>query len=302
MLEMYDFTVVQVRYIKAAMDQIASFHPDGLTTSAVAALTPNPDPIRANYITKKDAAGTARDARNNGATGVHDVCIDFLAQATSVYRKNPAVSEQLGRVMRDDKTFSQCMTRGDQSSAVWANLPQVGSPLAAFVVLRDGSNVSKATFDGLITTARAADVALPGLDQAFQKAEADLHVKHHDLDDFVSAALMQGRSAYSEGTGEREIIDAIPTVPFTHVPDKAVITSMTFVGGGLVVAFDAPHATTFRLLGKTPGQPDYSVLVDDTVEKSFTLSVDSHGDWFFKAIGINSRGEGPESDEASVSG
>ena len=136
MLEMYDFTVTQVRYVKAAMDEILGYRPDGLTPATVAALTPNPDPIRADYILKKDAAGTARDARNNGATAVHEVGVDFLAQAGSMYRKNPVVKEQLGRILLQDQTFSQCMTRGDQSSAIWGTLPQVGTPPAAFVVLR----------------------------------------------------------------------------------------------------------------------------------------------------------------------
>src|SRR4051812_29686264 len=104
MLEMYDFSVTQVRYIKAAMDQVPSFRPDGLSTTDVAAMTPNPDPTRGNYITKQTAAGVARDARNNGATSVHDVGTDFLAQARSVYRKNPSVQEQLDRIMTKDQT------------------------------------------------------------------------------------------------------------------------------------------------------------------------------------------------------
>lgn len=302
MLEMYDFSVTQVRYIKAAMDQIAAFHPDNLTTVDVAAMTPNPDPIRANYITKQTAAGAARSARMDGAAGVHDICTDFRAQARSVYRKNPTVQEQLDRIELHDKTFSQCATRGDQTSAVWATLPNVGTPPAAFKVLRDGVSVQKSDLDTLLTNARVADVALPGLDQLFQKAEGDLHVKHAALDDFVTAALAQGRSAYTVGTTERDIIDAIPTLPAAHAPAKAVITSMTFEGGGLTVAYDADHATTFRLLAKTPGQTEYAIVADDRIEKSFTLSVDSHGDWFFKVIGINSRGEGPESDEATVNG
>jgi hypothetical protein len=302
MLEMYDFTVTQVRYIKAAMDQIASFRPDGLSPVDVAALTPNPDPIRANYVTKLTAAGVARDARNNGATAVHDLGVLFLSQARSTYRKNPSVLEQLDRIMTKDQTFTNCMTRGDQTSAVWGTLPNVGTPPAPFKVLRDGTLVPKADLDTLIANARAADVALPGLDQLFQKAEGDLHVKHHELDDFVSAALNLGRSAYSEGTAERDMIDAIPSVPATHEPDKAVIASLVFDGGQVTITYDALHATTYKIFVKLPGASDFTQVAEDRIEKTFSLPLDTHGDWEFKVVGHNSRGDGPESDVATGNG
>ncbi len=301
MLEMYDFTVTQTRYVKAAMDQIPSYRPDGLTPAAVAALTPNPDPIRGDYITKKDAAGTARDSRNNGATAVHDVGVDFLAQAGSIYRKNTVVREQLGRILLQDQTFSQCMTRGDQSSAIWGTLPQVGSPPAAFVVLREGLPVTKANLDTMLTTARAADVALPGLDQAFQKAEAELHKHHHDLEDFVTAALVQGRSNYSEGTPEREIIDAIPTAPAQSAPDQAVITLAEITGSGEArVEYDAPRATSYDVFVQRPNDADFVLEAEDRIEKFLNLTNVTTGITRVKVVGRNSRGTGPESDVAEL--
>lgn len=51
---------------------------------------------------------------------------------------------------------------------------------------------------------------MPAADEAAQAAEADVHVKLAEFGDFGMAALEQGRSQFSEGTAEREIIDAIP--------------------------------------------------------------------------------------------
>ena len=300
MLEMYDFSITQVRYIKAAMDEIAAYRPDFKSPADVAAMTPTPDTVRGDYVTKKTAASAGRDARNFGAKDVHDVAVDFLAQARSVYRKNPAVQEQLGRLLVDDKTFQQSITRGDQTSALWATLPQVGTPPAAFAVRRSEGDVSKAQFDTLLTNARAADVALPGIEQDFQKAEADLHVKHDTLDDFVTAALAQGRSQFAEGSAEREVIDAIPTEPAQNPPGQAVITSHVLVDATHVkLTFDAPDATSFDVLYQSPAEEPFQAVAEDIIEKEFTASVIT-GDNNFKVVGRNSRGTGPESAVATV--
>ena len=301
MLEMYDFTIAQVRYVKAAMEQIPAFRPDYKTPADVAAMIPNPDPVRTTYVTKKTVADAARDARNNGSKEIHDVCVDFLAQARSVYRKNPAVVQQLGRITVKDQTFQECLTRADQTSALWGTLPNVPTtPPGPFKVLRvedavDGA-VLKADLDALIATARAADIALPPADTDFQKAEAELHRKHDDLDDFVTAALAQARSQFGEGSSEREIINSIPTQPATQAPDKAVITEAVVLGPAEGrVSYEAPRATSFDVYRKNPGQPAFLLVAEDDIRRSLTFTDLTAGITQVKVVGRNSRGTGPES-------
>lgn len=70
----------------------------------------------------------------------------------------------------------------------------------------------------------------------------------------------------------------------------------------MTAAYDAPHATTFQVWVKIPGAPDFAIMADDRIEKTFSLPLDTHGDYEVKVIGINSRGAGPESDVASGNG
>ncbi len=304
MLEMYDFSVLQCRHVLAAMNLIALFRPDAKAPADVSAMIPNPDPIRDDYVVKKTTASGTRDARHFSARDVHDVCVDFLAQATSVYRKNHSVLAQLGRIVTEDKTFSQTLTRGDQTSALWGTLPQIGTPPANFAVLRSEDTVDgkvlKAELDALITAARAADVALPPAEQAFQKAEALLHQKHALIDDFVTAALVQGRSQFAPGSPEREVIDAIPTEPAQNPPGQAVITSHALVDATHAkLVYDAPGATSFDVLYQSPMEEGFNPVAQDIVEKEFIVAVVT-GDNTVKVVGKNSRGSGPESDVATV--
>jgi hypothetical protein len=272
MLEMYDFTILQVRYIKSAMDEIATYRPDYKTPSDVTAMLPSPDTVRSDYVTKKMLASGTRDA----------------------------VQEQLNRLITRDETFAQCVTRGDQTSALWGTLPQVGTPPAAFSIRRSEGDLTKAQFDTLLTNARTADVALPPADQDFQHAEGDLHVKHHNLEDFVTAALAQGRSQFAEGTAEREVINAIPAEPAQNIPGQAVISSAVLVDGTHAkLIFDAPNATSFDVLYQSPAEEPYHVVAEDIIEREFIADVVT-GENNFKVVGRNSRGNGPESDVTDV--
>ncbi len=301
MLIEYDFTVNQTRYTKAAMDEIPTFRPDLKTPADVASMIPTPDTVRGDYVTKMTALGAARDARNFGAAAVHEVCVEFLAQVRSVYRKNATVQEQLDRLLTGDERVCECITRGDQTTALWGTLPNVGTPPAAFIVRRLEGDVTKAQFDTLLGTARTADAALPVSDQDFQHAEADLHVKQATLHDFVTAALVQGRSQFPEGSAEREIIDAIPTVNPTVPPGQAVISGISYEGAEAKIVFGAPHATSYDVYAILPGETEFTLKAEDIIATTFSV-FDIHGDFSFKVVGRNSRGTGPESDVATVNG
>ena len=210
MLVEFDFAVTQTAYVKAAMDEIPAFRPDGLTPANVQTLVTSATPVRDAYVTKKNAIGDARTLRHTTIDTLHDACVDFAAQGRSRFRKIAGILQRFGRLPTQDQTFQETLTRGAASDALWATLPQIGSPAAAFTVLQGDAVLSRAGFTALIAAARAADGAIPASDEDFQAAEADLHAKMGELEDFVTAALEQGRSQFAEGTPQREIIDAIP--------------------------------------------------------------------------------------------
>jgi len=104
---------------------------------------------------------------------------------------------------------------------------------------------------------------------------------------------------FREGTPQGDLVRS--TVPTTTSPTDAVgqaVISHVMVTGG-TIHFDcaASHATQFTYLHKAPGSMQFVVLLADTAETSVTLQGQPNGEHRFKAIGSNSQGTGPESDE-----
>ena len=281
MLELFDFAVTQAAYVKAAMDEIAAFRPDGLTPAQVQALVDGAAPVRAAYVTKKEAITGARAARHAAIDALHEACVDFAEQGRSRYRKNATVMARFARLPVQDQSFQETLTRGTASEALWTALPQVGSPPAAFTVGQGTASLALAGFTALITAARAADGAIPAADQDFQSAEADVHAKQAELEDFVTAALAQGRSQFAPGTPQREIIDAIPQAtdggPAPTPEPPAAPTGVSFTqenaGDAVVAAADADAAATlWEAHERTAGTADDFVLVSSgaTLPVTFT--------------------------------
>jgi hypothetical protein len=300
MLEMYDFAVTQVRYIRAAAELIPSFRPDGKDPTAIGLLIPTPDTVRSTYITALTTVGAQRALRRTSIETLHDTNVDFSAQGKSIYRKQPAVLQQLQRLPTDDQTFQQTITRADQVEALWGTLPQVGSPLAPFKVTQGTTSLSLADFTALKLIAVNADAGLPAIDQAFQKAEAALHEKMATLEDFSVAAITQGKSQYDEGTPEREIIDAIPTAPAQQLPEQAVFSLSEFIAPSTIkVEATGTGGTSADYWHKAPGEPDFTKIAQDHIGP-LTLTAQPLGEHEFQAEARNSKGTGPRSDSVFV--
>jgi len=298
---MFDFTILQVRYVRGAAQQIASFRPDGkdpteILSDIAAALI-----VRAAYVTAKVNIDEARATRRTSIETLHEGCINFLQQARITFRKEAALLQRLDRVPVNDKSFAETMTRADVSMALWADLPLVGSPPAQFTYGDGDDEVTLAEFTALQVAARAADAAIPEIDQAWQKAEANLHKKHAELDDFVSNATELGRSRYKEGTADREVIDAIPGSLPAHPPEQAVITSLTAAGTVLTVHYTAPGATSYDIFWRVQGEETWILKGDDVIEKTLELP-NAQGGYTYEVMvrPRNSRGSGPDSEAASV--
>jgi len=139
MLVEFDFYLTQVRYIKAAVHNIATYSPDGMDEAAIGTLITNALAVRQQYIDANETFDLARadyrDAINKG----HDANVGVHAAMKSRYRKDPSSLEAITGLPVQDQTADETIKRMEQISSLWAKLPQIGTPPAEFVASdRDG--------------------------------------------------------------------------------------------------------------------------------------------------------------------
>ena len=159
-----------------------------------------------------------------------------------------------------------------------------------------------ASFGALLSTSAAQKVAHTQKFTAWREASAALMARAEALDDDCVAWYSDATTRFREGTPQGDLIRS--TVPTTTSPTDAVgqaVISHVLVTGG-TIHFDcaASHATQFTYLHKAPGSLQFVVLLADTAETSVTLQGQPNGEHRFKAIGSNSQGTGPESDETVI--
>lgn len=298
MLVEYSFAVIKLRYIHAGMILIPAYRPDGLLPAAVQTLIDSAGPVRSAYVVEKVDIDGARAERRVKFDLLHKHCVDFHAQVKSRFRTDDTIRERIDRLLVDDQSFEQTLTRAEVLSALWAALPLVGAPPAAFTVGRGTDPaVTLAAFDTLREQTRVLHAGIPMADQLFQEKEADLHKKQKEMEDLAAAALAQGRSQFDEGTPERELIDAIPTESPRSLPGKAVITGSTSPGSGVAsVTYECDGATSFDILQREEGAGPFILVGDDVLAKSFEVTGLSPGPHEFVVRGRNARGMGEESD------
>lgn len=295
MLTDFDFHVTQLRYVKAATANIATYRPDGMDEAAIDAVLTNAAAVRQAYIDAKETFDLGRSGFRSSVNDGHDAAIGVYAAMKSRYRKDPATLETITALPVDDRTADETIKRMEQTSSLWGKLPPIGTPPAQFVAW---SGMTKTDFDALLSAAKTKQKDLPDKDQAFQVAEGNLHTDS-ELSDLVTASLQQGRAQFRSGT-ERDVIDAVPNEPAQQPPGQAVITEATGGAGAAHLVFDAPHATSFDILRKKAADPLFAPDADDIIEHVYDATGLTPGTYNFKVIGRNSLGEGPESAVATV--
>jgi len=295
MLVEFDFAVESVAYVKAATVELPSFRPDGLDPAGVQALLGAAATVRAAYVTKKTTIDVARAARRAAIETLHDASVDFSAQARSRFRKNGPVMETLLRLPKDDRTMQETLVRGDATVALWATLPQIGTPPVDFTVGQGTETLTRTEYEALVAAARDTDEAIPAIDQDFQSAEAGLHDTLAALEDFATAAVEQGRSQFDGGTPEREIIDAIPTEPGSSAPAAATFASVTVSGTNTVTVagMAAPRATSFDVQLLAPGETEFADHANAPGPDGSFGPLLAVGSWLVRIAGRNSQGLGP---------
>lgn len=302
MLETYNFRLTQLAYVKSAAEQVASFRPDGKTPTQIAALITAAQTARADYLTKRAALTTARGAFRTVYEDAHRAVVAVYAVMKSVYRDDRDNSRAILSLPKTDRNPEQTLARMEAISKLWAGLPN--PPGSATPMVAGG--VTRTQFDALLAAFEAASSAFTDCDQQFQLKEGALQGAERANTRFVSAALMQGRALFAEGTPERSVIEAIPGEAGQQAPAQAVVSLAESTSGGTVhLQFDAARATSFEVWRKGPGETEFTLETE--VLRSGPNQIGDYsanglpaGANEFRVVSLNSRGEGPASLVATV--
>jgi len=296
--ESYDFHILQLRYIREAMNNFANYRPDDWTVAMVDALIAGAKTTRTSFIDAKTDLDLAMGGRNSSANVAHDACVSVHGIMKTRFRKDPVSSEVIAKIPVDDRTPAETLRRGQSISSVWGKLPNPPGSLTPF---KAWDTMDKTAFDALITALDQKLDTFTNENDDFEEAQGNLHKKDAEMEDYIGAALAQGRLQFPEGTPQREVIDHIPTTPAQQAPAKAVITVATSPAAGEAhLEFSANHATSYDVLHKGPADAAFAVVADDIIQTVYNATGLVAGAHEYKVVGRNSRGSGPESDVSVV--
>ena len=298
MIESYDFHILQLRYIREAMNNFTNYRPDDWTVAMVDALIASAKTTRTAYLDAKTDLDLAMGGRNSTAAAAHDACVSVFGIMRTRFRKDPVSSEVIAKLPVDDRSPADTLRRGQSMSSVWGKLPNPPGSLTPF---KAWDTMDKAAFDALITALDQKLDTFTNENDDFEEAQGNLHKKDGEMEDFISAALAQGRYQFAPGTPQREVIDHIPADPAQQAPGKALISTATSPAAGAVhLDFSAPRATSYDVLHKGPGDAAFTLVAEDIIVTTYNATGLVTGTHEYKVVGRNSRGAGPESDASVV--
>lgn len=298
MFEGFNFSHLQMRYIKLGMDLLPTFRPDGRTPAQVQTDITDGIAVRDDFQIKISVRNLANGELEEAITAGHTLCVQVYPIMVSRYRKDHGSTKAIDRLPVDDRTPAETRDRMKAISALWASLPNPPDSLTPF---KAWDTLGRTEFDAALTLVTNNEAALLATEQPYELAQGRLHKVQAGWDDFITAALAQGRGQFLDGTPEREVIDAIPTAPAQQPPAKAVITSATSPAAGTAtIVYEAERGTSFDVFRKGPGDADFLKVGDDLIVKTLTLTGLVAGNHEFKVLPRNSRGTGPESDVSLV--
>lgn len=300
MNETLTFQIQRLRMIKATADLFPDYRPDSVEPAAMQAMDVAAMAIDAAYDSAEATLRLGRGAYEEAVVAGHNAAIGIYANMKSRFRNDKSSLSAIVRLPVDDETPNQTHARMDQMAALWAKLPRpadqpVPPPPDLYV---PWPGMTLAVFTALRDAIRAMQAALPPKLQGFEQAEGNLNAEIDTLRDFTTAALQQGRGQFPSGPA-RDCIDAVPIEPSTQPPAEAAILGVGQIEDRRVeVTMAALHATSWVVELAPPGEPLVWTEVgvsDAPVFRSQPLDAGNH---FVRAIGRNSRGDGPPSPPA----
>lgn len=296
-LEDYIFTVTRLRYLNACTQSVPSFKPDGKDADYVAQQLSGASQSLADLLGKHNANNLAAGGAASTHETCHDSCVAVYACMKSCYRNDPASSAAIRRLPQGDRSPEKTLARVKAIASLWGTLPHVpgtNGPLVVGDLTQASFAASVEVLDGKLTAAQLAGGQLSG-------AQALFHQKNAQWDNFISAALVQGRARFKPGTPERAYIDRVPTTPATQAPGQAVITvAQSLAAGAVKLVFHATHATSFKVYHKGPGATEFAEVADVLLPGEYAATGLPAGAHEYQVRGENSRGEGPVSTVANV--
>ena len=291
------FTVIRLRYLKVAVDALPAFKPDGKTPAEVNQMLIDAKNALSNGFSLEAQLNTARGNFEADYGLCHVACVDVYACMKSCYRNDPGALAAIIRTATDDRTPTDTYKRLQDLAAVWANLPPAPGTDAPLVV----RGIDPEAFGLMINGFDNKWQTYTNLSAQMTSLEGTLRAQNDIWDDFVTAALAQGRANYPEGTEGRSYIDAIPTQPATQPPGPAAITVAASPAPQTVhLEFDAPHATSFQVWHKGPNDADFTQVEDVLLPGIYDATGLPPGEHQYKIIGENSRGDGEASPAATI--
>jgi len=300
MLGEFDFHLLQVQYIKAAMDQLPTFQPLAMTPAQMQTEYDNGVTVRTSFQGKLAALNLARGDMYEKLQDGHQTAIGVYGVMKTRYRKDPGALEAITKLPTKDQTVEETTIRMEAMTSLWGQLP-LDPNVTPPAQLVPWPGMTKAAFDTKLTALKTAQSAFVTAVEDFEMDEGDLHAKDAHLADLAVAALAEGRAQFNNGTAQREVIDSIPTTPASQAPNQAVISVATSPAASQAhLEFDALHATSFDVLHKGPSDTEFTNVADDIIEKVYNANGLAPGNHEYKIIGQNSRGNGPESAVSTI--
>lgn len=297
MLERYIYTLTRLRYLQAAMQNIPTFKPDGKDLIYVSEQVLLCSGAGDEFQLKYNAYNSAIGALNAEVDSSHDASVMVYACMKSCYRTDPTCSAAIVRLPKQDRSGESTLRRMRGIMACWSTLPNVPGTTQPFAV----GPWTQAAFGTKSSTLESKLMAADLARSVYSGAIATLNQKDDAWNNLVTAALIQGRAMYPEGTPERAYIDRIPTEPSQQDPEQAVITLAASPAVGAVhLEFTAGRATSYEVWHKGPGQPVFEKVADVLAPGIYDATGVSGGPNQYQIVGENSRGTGPASTPVTV--
>ena len=126
----FNFELLRLRYIKGAMDAIASFRPDGKTPADVAAMiadATSPTGPRGAHMAANATLQLAQGEYDEDISQGHDVCVQVYAILKSRFRTDPGSLSAINALPVTDQSAADTFSRLKAISILWDKLLDVGS-------------------------------------------------------------------------------------------------------------------------------------------------------------------------------
>jgi hypothetical protein len=284
-------------YLKAALKVVPEFQPDGKPAAFVSEQAEAANAAFRSLVSQFNAAHVAEGGLAAAFEQCHQDCTAVYACLKSVYRADAQCRRSILELPKEDRSPGKTLERLKATAALWATLPNVpgtDAPMTMGNITRESLAATVASLDAKLNAAKLARAEYLGV-------LAQFHERFRGWDQFVSAALVQGRARFKAGTPERAVLDRVPRRRARHKPGAAEITTARSPGPGAAhLEFAAARATRFAVWHREPGESEFSEVAEVLLPGVYDATGLPPGAHEYRVTGRNARGEGEPSATVSV--